>query len=76
MIKLWIAVLSLTNYSDIKYEMGEDINRVQDKMEWIMEDLNQGNLTKEETLKLMLEWEELDKEENTLIKYYKIYFTN
>ncbi len=76
MIKLWITVLSLTNYSDIKYEMGEDINRVQDKMEWIMEDLNQGNLTKEETLKLMLEWEELDKEENTLIKYYKIYFTN
>jgi hypothetical protein len=76
MIKLWITVLSLTNYSDIKYEMGNDINRVQDKMEWIMEDLNQGNLTKEETLKLMLEWEELDKEEDTLIKYYKIYFTN
>ena len=75
MIKLWITVLSLTNYSDIKYEMGNDINRVQDKMEWIMEDLNQGNLTKEETLKLMLEWEELDKEEDTLIKYYKIYFT-
>ena len=76
MIKLWITVLSLTNYSDIKYEMGNDINRVQDTMEWIMEDLNQGNLTKEETLKLMLEWEELDKEEDTLIKYYKIYFTN
>ncbi len=76
MIKLWITVLSLTNYSDIKYEMGNDINRVQDKMEWIMEDLNQGNLTKEETLKLMLEWEELDKEEDTLIKYYKIYFTD
>ena len=76
MIKLWITVLSLTNYSDIKYEMGEDINRVQDKMEWIMEDLNQGNLTEKETLALMLKWEELDKEEDTLIKYYKQYFNN
>jgi len=76
MIKLWITVLSLTNYSDIKYEMGNDINRVQDKMEWIMEDLNQGNLTEKETLALMLKWEELDKEEDTLIKYYKIYFTD
>jgi len=76
MIKLWITVLSLTNYSDIKYEMGNDINRVQDKMEWIMEDLNQGNLTEKETLALMLKWEELDKEEDTLIKYYKQYFNN
>ena len=76
MIQLWITVLSLTNYSDIKYEMGNDINRVQDKMEWIMEDLNQGNLTEKETLALMLKWEELDKEEDTLIKYYKIYFTD
>jgi len=76
MIKLWITVLSLTNYSDIKYEMGEDISDVQDKMEWIMEDLNQGNLTEKETLALMLKWEELDKEEDTLIKYYKQYFNN
>ena len=76
MIKLWITVLSLTNYSDIKYEMGNDINRVQDKMEWIIEDLNQGNLTEKETLALMLKWEELDKEEDTLIKYYKQYFNN
>ena len=76
MIKLWITVLSLTNYSDIKYEMGEDINKVQDKMEWLMEDLNQGNLTSKETLALMLEWEELDKEEDILIKYYKQYFNN
>jgi len=76
MIQLWITVLSLTNYSDIKYEMGNDINRVQDKMEWIMEDLNQGNLTEKETLALMLKWEELDKEEDTLIKYYKQYFNN
>ena len=45
-------------------------------MEWIIEDLNQGNLTEEETLKLMLEWEELNKEEDILIKYYSIYFTN
>ena len=76
MIKLWITVLSLTNYSDIKYEMGEDINKVQDKMEWLMEDLNQGNLTSKETLALMLEWEELNKEEDILIKYYKQYFNN
>jgi len=76
MIQLWITVLSLTNYSDIKYEMGNDINKVQDKMEWIMEDLNQGNLTEKETLALMLKWEELDKEEDTLIKYYKQYFNN
>ncbi len=76
MIKLWITVLSLTSYSDIKYEMGEDINKVQDKMEWLMEDLNQGNLTAKETLAIMLEWEELDKEEDILIKYYKQYFNN
>ena len=76
MIKLWITIASLTNISDIKYEMLTSINEVQDKMEWIVEDLNQGNLTKEETLKLMLEWEELNKEEDILIKYYSIYFTN
>ncbi len=76
MIKLWITIASLTNISDIKYEMSTSINEVQDKMEWIVEDLNQGNLTKEETLKLMLEWEELNKEEDILIKYYSIYFTN
>ena len=76
MIKLWITIASLTNISDIKYEMATSINEVQDKMEWIIEDLNQGNLTEEETLKLMLEWEELNKEEDILIKYYSIYFTN
>ena len=76
MIKLWITILSLTNVSDIKYEMATSINEVQDKMEWIIEDLNQGNLTEQETLKLMLEWEELNKEEDILIKYYNIYFTN
>jgi len=76
MIKLWITIASLTNISDIKYEMSTSINEVQDKMEWIIEDLNQGNLTEEETLKLMLEWEELNKEEDILIKYYSIYFTN
>jgi len=75
MIKLWITIASL-NISDIKYEMSTSINEVQDKMEWIIEDLNQGNLTEEETLKLMLEWEELNKEEDILIKYYSIYFTN
>jgi len=76
MIKLWIAIASLTNVSDIKYEMATSINEVQDKMEWIVEDLNQGNLTEKETLQLMLEWEELNKEEDILIKYYSIYFTN
>ena len=76
MIKLWITILSLTNVSDIKYEMATSINEVQDKMEWIIEDLNQGNLTEQETLKLMLKWEELNKEEDILIKYYNIYFTN
>tara|TARA_R100000655_G_scaffold15638_1_gene34574 strand:+ start:534 stop:764 length:231 start_codon:yes stop_codon:yes gene_type:complete len=76
MIKLWITILSLTNVSDIKYEMATSINEVQDKMEWIIEDLNQGNLTEQETLKLMLEWKELNKEEDILIKYYNIYFTN
>ena len=35
-----------------------------------------GNLTKEETLELMLEWEELDVEQDILIKYYNIYFTD
>ena len=35
-----------------------------------------GNLTEQETLKLMLEWKELNKEEDILIKYYNIYFTN
>ncbi len=76
MIKLWITIASLTNVSDIKYEMSTSINEVQDKMEWIVEDLNQGNLTEQETLQLMLEWEELNKEEDILIKYYSIYFTN
>ena len=76
MIKLWITIASLTNISDIKYEMATSINEVQDKMEWIIEDLNQGNLTEQETLQLMLEWEELNKEEDILIKYYSIYFTN
>ena len=76
MIKLWITIASLTNVSDIKYEMATSINEVQDKMEWIVEDLNQGNLTEKETLQLMLEWEELNKEEDILIKYYSIYFTN
>ena len=76
MIKLWITIASLTNVSDIKYEMATSINEVQDKMEWIIEDLNQGNLTEQETLQLMLEWEELNKEEDILIKYYSIYFTN
>ncbi len=74
MIKLWITIASLVNTNDIKYEMATSINDVQDKMEWIIEDLNQGNLTEEETLDLMLEWEELNKEEDILIKYYKIYF--
>ena len=76
MIKLWITLASLTNIPDIKYEMATSINEVQDKMEWIIEDLNQGNLTEQETLQLMLEWEELNKEEDILIKYYSIYFTN
>jgi len=76
MIKLWITIASLTNVSDFKYEMATSINEVQDKMEWIVEDLNQGNLTEKETLQLMLEWEELNKEEDILIKYYSIYFTN
>jgi len=76
MIKLWITIASLTNVSDVKYEMATSINKVQDKMEWIIEDLNQGNLTEQETLQLMLEWEELNKEEDILIKYYSIYFTN
>ena len=76
MIKLWITIASLTNVTDIKYEMSTSINEVQDKMEWIVEDLNQGNLTEQETLQLMLEWEELNKEEDILIKYYSIYFTN
>lgn len=76
MIKLWITIASLTNVSDVKYEMATSINDVQDKMEWIVEDLNQGNLTEQETLQLMLEWEELNKEEDILIKYYSIYFTN
>tara|TARA_R100001463_G_scaffold25256_1_gene59963 strand:+ start:419 stop:649 length:231 start_codon:yes stop_codon:yes gene_type:complete len=76
MIKLWITIASLTNVSDVKYEMATSINEVQDKMEWIIEDLNQGNLTEQETLQLMLEWEELNKEEDILIKYYSIYFTN
>ena len=76
MIKLWITIASLTNVSDFKYEMATSINEVQDKMEWIVEDLNQGNLTEQETLQLMLEWEELNKEEDILIKYYSIYFTN
>ena len=76
MIKLWITILSLTNYSDIKYEMGENITHLGDKKEWIIEDLNQGNLTQEQTLELMLEWENLDVEQDILIKYYNIYFTN
>ena len=76
MIKLWITILSLTNVSDIKYEMGESITYLGDQKEWIIEDLNQGNLTKEETLELMLEWEELDVEQDILIKYYNIYFTD
>ncbi len=76
MIKLWITIASLTNVSDVKYEMATSINNVQDKMEWIVEDLNQGDLTEQETLQLMLEWEELNKEEDILIKYYSIYFTN
>ena len=76
MIKLWITVLSLTNYSDIKYEMGENITHLGDQKEWIIEDLNQGNLSKEKTLELMLEWENLDVEQDILIKYYNIYFTN
>mgnify|MGYP003142248838 CR=1 FL=1 len=76
MIKLWITVLSLTNYSDIKYEMGENITHLGDQKEWIIEDLNQGNLSKEKTLELMLEWEELDVEQDILIKYYNIYFTD
>ena len=76
MVKLWITIASLTNVYDTKYEMATSINEVQDKMEWIIEDLNQGNLTEQETLQLMLEWEELNKEENILIKYYSIYFTN
>ena len=76
MIKLWITIASLTNVSDVKYEMATSINNVQDKMEWIIEDLNQGNLNEQETLQLMLEWEELNKEEDILIKYYSIYFTN
>ena len=76
MVKLWITIASLTNVYDIKYEMATSINEVQDKMEWIIEDLNQGNLTEQETLQLMLEWEELNKEEDILIKYYSIYFTN
>ncbi len=50
MVKLWITIASLTNVSDIKYEMATSINEVQDKMEWIIEDLNQGNLTEQETL--------------------------
>ena len=76
MIKLWITLASLTNVSDVKYEMGESITLLGDKKEWIIEDLNQGNLTKEETLELMLEWEELNVEQDILIKYYNIYFTN
>ena len=76
MIKLWITILSLTSVSDVKYEMGESITLLGDKKEWIIEDLNQGNLTKEETLELMLEWEELDVEQDILIKYYNIYFTD
>ena len=62
MIKLWITLASLTNVSDVKYEMGESITLLGDKKEWIIEDLNQGNLTKEQTLELMLEWEELNVE--------------
>ena len=54
--------------------MGESITYLGDKKEWIIEDLNQGNLSKEETLELMLEWEELDVEQDILIKYYNIYF--
>tara|TARA_R100000908_G_C3748196_1_gene143164 strand:- start:700 stop:930 length:231 start_codon:yes stop_codon:yes gene_type:complete len=76
MIKLWITLASLTNVSDVKYEMGESITLLGDKKEWIIEDLNQGNLTKEQTLELMLEWEELNVEQDILIKYYNIYFTN
>jgi len=76
MIKLWITILSLTNYSDIKYEMGENITHLGDQKEWIIEDLNQGNLTQEQTLELMLEWEKLNVEQDILIKYYNIYFTN
>ena len=74
MIKLWITILSLTNVSDIKWEMGESITHLGDQKEWIIEDLNQGNLTKEQTLELMLEWENLDIEQDILIKYYNIYF--
>ena len=74
MIKLWITILSLTNYSDIKYEMGENITYLGDKKEWIIEDLNQGNLTQEQTLELMLQWEKLDVEQDILIKHYNIYF--
>ena len=76
MIKLWITLASLTNVSDVKYEMGESITLLGDKKEWIIEDLNQGNLTKEQTLELMLEWEELNVEQDILIKYYNISFTN
>ena len=76
MIKLWITLASLINVSDVKYEMGESITLLGDKKEWIIEDLNQGNLTKEQTLELMLEWEELNVEQDILIKYYNIYFTN
>ena len=76
MIKLWITLASLTNVSDVKHEMGESITLLGDKKEWIIEDLNQGNLTKEQTLELMLEWEELNVEQDILIKYYNIYFTN
>jgi hypothetical protein len=74
MIKLWITILSLTNVSDIKYEMGENITYLGDQKEWIIEDLNQGNLTQEQTLELMLEWEKLDVEQDILIKHYNIYF--
>jgi len=76
MIKLWITLASLTSVSDVKYEMGESITHLGDQKEWIIEDLNQGNLTKEETLELMLEWEKLNVEQDILIKYYNIYFTN
>ena len=75
MIKLWITLASLTNVSDVKYEMGESITLLGDKKEWIIEDLNQGNLTKEQTLELMLEWEELNVEQDILIKYYNIFPT-
>ena len=70
MIKLWITLASLTSVSDVKYEMSESITHLGDQKEWIIEDLNQGNLTKEETLELMLEWEKLNIEQDILIKYY------